>query len=139
MTVSIFAQATAPKSVAYKPIKDLIRQLIVERGAKTFYIGDKGYFYMHVVVALNELKREYPAIVCYEVMTSESQPVSFCIGVYPKEIEEADLLFKEIAQIRWMMNKCDIAVVYKNGVKRYYENVVKEAKNAEKEIISIAI
>ena len=43
MTVSIFAQATAPKSVAYKPVKDLIRQLIVERGAKTFYIGDKGF------------------------------------------------------------------------------------------------
>ncbi len=72
-------------------------------------------------------------------MTSESQPVSFCVGVYPKEIEEADLRFKEIAQIRGMMNNCDIAVVYKNGVKRYYENVAKEAKAAEKEIISIAI
>lgn len=139
MTVSIFAQATAPKSVAYKPVKDLIRQLIVERGAKTFYIGDKGYFYMHVVAALQELKREYPSIICYEVMTSESQPVSFCIGVYPKEIEEAELLFKEIKQIRWMMNKCDIAVVYKNGVKSYYNNVAKGAKAEGKEIISIEI
>ena len=38
-----------------------------------------------------------------------------------------------------MMNKCDIAVVYKNGVKSYYNNVAKEAKAEGKEIISIEI
>ena len=56
MNVSVFAQATAAKLAAYAPIKELLRDLIVNRGATAFYIGDKGYFYMHVVSALEELK-----------------------------------------------------------------------------------
>lgn len=139
MNVSIFAQATAAKSVAYAPIKELLRDLIVSRGATAFYIGDKGYFYMHVVSALRELKHEYPEIICYEVMTSESQPVEFCIGIYPEAVKKAELRCKEEIQIRWMLSKCDIAVVYMNGVKSYYENVIKEAHTVGKEIIDIVL
>ncbi|GEM_PF-3580624 len=139
MNVSIFAQATAAKSVAYAPIKELLRDLIVSRGATGFYIGDKGYFYMHVVSALRELKHEYPEIICYEVMTSESQPVEFCIGIYPEAVKKAELRCKEEIQIRWMLSKCDIAVVYMNGVKNYYENVIKEAQTVGKEIIDIVL
>lgn len=139
MNVSIFAQATAAKSVAYAPIKELLRDLIVSRGATGFYIGDKGYFYMHVVSALRELKHEYPEIICYEVMTSESQPVEFCIGIYPEAVKKAELRCKEEIQIRWMLSKCDIAVVYMNGVKSYYENVIKEAQTVGKEIIDIVL
>lgn len=139
MNVSIFAQATAAKSVAYAPIKELLRDLIVSRGATGFYIGDKGYFYMHVVSALRELKYEFPDIICYEVMTSESQPVEFCIGIYPEAVKKAELRCKEEIQIRWMLSKCDIAVVYMNGVKSYYENVIKEAHMVGKEIIDIVL
>lgn len=137
MIVSIFAQAAALKSAECKRLKHVVRDLVVNRGATVFYIGDKGYFYIHVVSALYELKREYPEIVCYEVMTSESQPMGFCIGVYPETVKEAELWSKENKQIRWMLNKCDIAVVYRDGVKSYYENVINVAQAVGREIINI--
>lgn len=137
MNVSVFAQATAAKLAAYAPIKELLRDLIVNRGTTAFYIGDKGYFYMHVVSALEELKQEFPQIVCYEVMTSESDPGQYCRAIYLEGMMKTEEHLREKKQIDWMLNRCDVAVIYMGGIKRYYKYVKKTADELGKETIII--
>lgn len=117
---------------------------LIAKGYRTFYDGGYGAFGKKCANAVFNLKRKYPQIKIYKILTSyhhdkEKYEISSAYdgSIYP-DIEEVHFKQKITKRNEWIVDQCDILVchieeTYKNGAYR----TVKYAQKINKPLIYI--
>ena len=117
MTCTFFGHRDAPDTI--KPIlREIIIDLIENRGVDLFYIGNQGAFDRTAIGVLRELKEEYPQIKYYVVLAyvphnkerlglknSDST-------IYPECLDKTPPKYAIIKRNRWMIERADFVITY---------------------------
>lgn len=137
MTCSFFGHADTPSGVRVI-LKETIADLIENRGADLFYVGNHGGFDRMAVSVLKELRELYPRIQCNIVLAYLPTEESELPTVFPEGIEFVPKRFAINFRNKYMVERADIVVAYVN---RSYGGAVKfvdMARKKGKEIINLA-
>ena len=141
MTVTFFGHRDAPDIVS-AALKSVLLELIEERGADHFYVGDSGAFDFMVYQVLDQLKIDHPNISCTVVLAYMPRAKWISIqhisdSILPEEVALAHPKYAICRRNTWMINKSDVVVTY---VRRGYGGAArfrKIALNKGKEIIDL--
>ena len=107
----------------------------------TFYVGNKGGFDRLVQRMLSLLIKEYPKIKVYVILDylpSEKENYFGLSAIMPDGFEQAPKRFAMSYRNRWMINECDLAVVYYYDVTGNTRKHVDMLERKNKTIINIA-
>ena len=141
MICSFFGHRSVPDGISDLLIKE-IRGIIEFFGSDiVFYVGDKGQFDCIVQFSLVTIKEEYPEIEVNVVL--DSVPVKkknyFNLPtILPDIAENVPKRFAMNYRNKWMIDKCDIAVVYFTDVASNTRKHVDMLKRKVKTIINVA-
>ena len=132
MTVTFFGHRDAPFYLS-DILKEILRDLIVNKGADVFYVGNNGAFDSMVTGVLKDLKREYPHIVFCVVLAYLSKVrVSDNIStIYPEGMETIPPRFAINKRNEWMIKQSDMVivwVVHSGGAHKFMELSIKKGK-----------
>lgn len=108
---------------------DTIRNLIENKGVKTFYVGNNGYFDRLVLDVLRSVSKnydiKYSVVLAYPNYNKEHFDYEAGETIYPDIFLKTPLRFAIDKRNRWMINECDFAVTYINsyigGAAKYVE------------------
>ncbi|MCH5209296.1 MAG: hypothetical protein J1F04_10445 [Oscillospiraceae bacterium] len=112
MTCTFFGHRNTPRSVRGK-LKETLIDLIENKGADMFYVGNHGSFDRMTVSVLKELKAEYTNIDFrivlaylpnYEVNSEETE--------FPEGIEAVPKKYAISFRNKWMVGKADTVIAY---------------------------
>ncbi|MBR7131976.1 MAG: hypothetical protein IKD04_00430 [Clostridia bacterium] len=121
MTVTFFGHRITPNEI--KPrLMLVLRDLIENSQADTFYVGNQGDFDRLVRQSLRELEKQYPhirynVVLAYmPIRSGLDECRDFSDTIYPEGLEAVSPKNAIDRRNRWMLEKCDCAVVYITGV-----------------------
>lgn len=137
MTCTFFGHNDTPYNIRDK-LKDTLIDLIENRGANLFYVGDHGNFDRAAISVLRELSGVYPQIRYYVVLAYFPTKDPGYPTIFPEGIEKTPKKFAISLRNRWMATNSDAVIAY---VKRSYGGAaqfVEFAKKRKKEIINLA-
>ena len=134
MTCSFFGHRDCPEAV--KPgIKAIIEELILNKNAIIFYVGNNGNFDGYVYDILKELKIKYPFISYAVVLAYHPKEALFIDPsdtILPGGIENVPKRFAISYRNKWMIDKSDCVIVYVRrsygGAARFFEMAKKKKK-----------
>lgn len=142
MTVTFFGHRDTPKEII-GVLEELLRVLIENCGADTFYVGNHGAFDAYAASCLQKLKKKYEYIKWYTVLAympkkKNGEAVDSDVTVFPEELAGVVPRFAISKRNDWMLAKSDAVVVYCTysfgGASQYYE----KAKRKQKTVYNIA-
>ncbi len=141
MVCSFFAHRNIPGGLG-QLLKKEISSIIEFAGTDiTFYVGDKGHFDRLVQMTLVSLKDKYPDIKVYVILDYIPVKQDNYFGLptlVPETVEQAPKRFAISHRNRWMINECDLAIVYYYDVTGNTGKHVDMLKRKNKTIINIA-
>jgi len=131
LTVTFFGHSDAPQQI-FADLKTLLKNLIEKEGARRFYVGDHGNFDRIVQNALNELRANYPHVVCFIVLAympqnQEKGGRQMLETILPCEVAVAFPRFAISKRNEWMLAHSDTVVTY---VKRSFGGAEKYKRMA---------
>lgn len=138
MTCSFFGHSDTPPEIRGK-LRETVIDLIENRGAELFYVGNHGSFDRMAAAVLRELSAIYPQIRYYIVLayltehTERNAPTMF-----PEGIESVPKRFAINFRNRFMAEQSDVIVAY---VTRSFGGAAKfteMARSKGAEIINVA-
>lgn len=113
---TFFGHRDTPSSVKPQVKKELLK--LIDRGIKTFYVGDKGAFDLIVISLLREIKQtipdiRYSIVLAYlpkqfDGLSSSEKPDS----LYPEGIENVPPRFAISWRNRWMLQRAEYVICY---------------------------
>ena len=120
MTCTFFGHSDAGKEIIPNLRREIIN-LIENKNADTFYVGNHGQFDFYVKSILGELTVTYPhikysVVLAYLPRESEKEYEDFSNTIYPEGIEKAPLKFAIVKRNRWIIEKSDFVITYVNRV-----------------------
>lgn len=134
MTVTFFGHSDAPDTLRDK-LKDLLIDLITNRGADLYYVGNNGNFDRLVISVLKELKGIYSYIE-YRVVLAYLPTENFAELAnteYPEGIELVPKRFAICFRNKWMIEQSDVVVTYVvrayGGAAKFADKAIKNGKN----------
>lgn len=138
MTVTFFGHGDAPDSVKNVLI-DILIDLIDNRGATHFYVGNHGNFDRYVASVLEKIKQIYPNIECnivlaYLPLHNNEYRIN---TVFPEGIETIPKKFAINFRNKWMIEQSDTIVAYVTHSFGGAARFVEMARKKKKEIINI--
>lgn len=130
MTVTFFGHSDAPDTLRDK-LKDVMIDLITNRGADLFYVGNNGNFDRLALSMLKELKNiysyiEYRVVLAYLPTANSAELAN---TEYPEGIELVPKRFAICFRNKWMIEQSDVVVTY---VVHSYGGAAKFAELARK-------
>lgn len=112
---TFFGHAEAPSSLQ-NTILEAARRLIEEKGVLLFYVGTHGSFDCMAYMAIMELRKIYPDIECYRVLSriptqrnGYSDPKDTLV---PDGLENVHGRYSVVHRNRWMIDKSDFVITY---------------------------
>ena len=117
MTVTFFGHRMITNEIKSELIA-VLKDLIEQKQADTFYVGNQGGFDRTVISCLKELKRIYPHIKYYVALAyvpgkkDEYEYRDFENTIYPAVLEKTPPKFAIDKRNRWMISKADCVVTY---------------------------
>lgn len=128
MTVTFFGHSDAPDTLRDR-LKGVLIELITNRGADLFYVGNNGNFNRLALSVIKELKDiysniEYRVVLAYMPNANSAE----CVNTeYPEGIEFVPKRFAICFRNKWMIEQSDVVVTY---VVRGYGGAAKFAELA---------
>lgn len=138
MTVTFFGHMDTTPLI--KPIlTKILIDLIANKKADTFYVGNNGEFDNMVRNILRRLKEEFPHIKVSVVLAylDNKKMLTKLDTIYPEGLEKIPLRFAICKRNEWMIKQSDVVVVYVvrgGGAHKYMEL----SRRKQKTIINIA-
>ena len=111
---TFFGHRDCPDDIR-ESLKNTLENLIENREANTFYVGNQGAFDRIVLSVLRELAKKYPLIRYFVVLAylpNPKLPDGHAETILPDGIETVPPRFAIARRNRWMLRQADIAVVY---------------------------
>ena len=135
MIVTFFGHKNCPHSVQ-NDIENTIRDLIENREAIVFYVGNQGNFDLYVNKALVKLSSQYSQIKNYIVLAYMPQKGDDYTKDYntilPEEVAKAHPKYAISKRNDWMLKQSDIVVTYikrsYGGAVKYYDKAIRQNK-----------
>ena len=141
MTVcTFFGHRDCPESI--KPhLREVVTDLIINKGVDTFYVGHQGRFDAIVRRVLGELVQVYPeisyAVVLAYLPIEKREEDDYSDTLLPEGIEVVHPRFAISWRNQWMLKRADFVVTYIThswgGAARYVE----KAKRAGKTVVNL--
>ena len=111
-TCTFFGHRDCPDTV--KPrLREVLKDLIENHSADTFYVGNNGAFDRLVQLVLQELSREYPHIsyaVVLERLPEKRDGEDYYDTILPEGIEAVHPHYALVWRNRWMLRQSDFVV-----------------------------
>ncbi|MBQ8503670.1 MAG: hypothetical protein IJ491_05260 [Clostridia bacterium] len=140
MICAFFGHRSCPFAVE-ETLEEEIEKLLLSADVDTFYVGNKGAFDRFVQSALRNIKERYPYIKMFIVLdyipTQKVEFEGFEI-IIPDSIENVPKRFIMSYRNKWMINECDVAIVYCVYTVGNTQRHVDMLKRKGKEIFNIA-
>ena len=141
MICSFFGHRKVADGLAQVLFRELSAIIETANTDITFYVGDKGQFDRLVQMTLVSLKDKHPDIKVYVIL--DYIPVGYknyhgLPTLIPETVERAPKRFAMSYRNRWMINECDLAVVYYYDVTGNTRKHVDMLERKKKTIINIA-
>lgn len=116
MTVTFFGHRDCPDKI-YNNIKETIIELIRNKNADYFYIGDNGYYDFLVRKALHEIKSTYTelefcVVLAYMPTKSTKSDYDKFNTIYPDGLENVPYKFAIYRRNEWMLKRSEMVVTY---------------------------
>lgn len=141
MICSFFGHRSIPKDIGElikKSIADLIE---AEPSDITFYVGNKGGFDRVVQYSLAQLREKYPEIkvfVVLDYLPVEKDNYFNLPTIMPDGFERVPKRFAMSHRNKWMIEQCDLAIVYCENIPSNTRKYIEMLKRKEKAVINIA-
>ncbi len=135
MVCTFFGHKDAPQSIS-EQVENTIVDLIKNRNADEFYVGNNGNFDKIVYCVLKKIKKIYPNIrynVVIAYLTYSSLEYEFTL--FPEGIENIPPRFAISYRNKWMEKRTDIIVAFVNHSYGGAAKFVSYAQKHGKEII----
>lgn len=143
MVCSFFGHKDTPSSI-YPRLIESIEDLIVNRDASSFMVGNQGGFDSMVLRALREMKQRHPQ-VCYNVVLAYMPGERREYELYdptetflPEGIETVPKRFAISWRNKWMVRESGIVVCYISHSWGGAAQFVEYAEKQGKEVINLA-
>ena len=112
---TFFGHRDCPETI--KPyLREVLIDLITNKGVDTFYVGNQGQFDGIVRSVLRELEKEYPeihyAVVLAYLPGKKNEYDDFSDTMLPEGIENVHPRFAISWRNRWMLKQSDYVVTY---------------------------
>lgn len=97
---------------------EVLTDLVENQGVEFFYVGEFGPFQKVLHPILSRLCNVYPHIHCCVVLAYSPLVIDTFDDVinlhtiYPDEIEEFSIEFAEVRRNLWLLDNCDVIVIY---------------------------
>lgn len=136
MTVTFFGHKVMPYDISLLIRKTLI-QLIQEKNAYNFYVGNNGMFDETVCKILKDIKYIYPQIryaivLAYHPSSKNDKTQTHENTIVPEGIERTPPKYAICARNKWMIEQADTVITYvmgnTGGAARYKALAKKRAK-----------
>ncbi|MBQ7799454.1 MAG: hypothetical protein IJ370_03085 [Oscillospiraceae bacterium] len=117
MTVTFFGHSNAPQDIRPK-LKSVLVDLIKNKNATMFYVGNHGNFDAMVKSTLKELKHAFPhinyaVVLAYlPIKRSELEYKYYLDTIVPDGIESVPPKYAIVKRNRWMIDNSDTVVTY---------------------------
>lgn len=139
MTVTFFGHKDTPETIQPK-LEAILVDLIQNRHADLFYVGNHGNFDAIVRKTLMKLKKEHFHIRYAVVLAYFPQKQSFLPSetIYPEGMEQTPRRFAICKRNQWMLEQADLVLTY---VRRPFGGAAKFKELSEKrkkDIINLA-
>ena len=111
---TFFGHRDCPDDIR-ESLKNTLENLIENREADTFYVGNQGAFDRIVLSVLRELVKKYLFIryfVVFAYLPNQKLPDGHAETILPDGIETVPPRFAIARRNRWMLRQADIAVVF---------------------------
>lgn len=137
---TFFGHRDCPESI--KPhLREVVTDLIINKGVDTFYVGHQGQFDAIVRRVLGELEQVYPeisyAVVLAYLPIEKRGEDDYSDTLLPEGIEVVHPRFAISWRNQWMLKRADFVVTYIThswgGAARYVE----KAKRAGKTVVNL--
>ena len=138
---TFFGHRDCPETI--KPyLREVLVDLITNKGVDTFYVGNQGRFDGIVRSVLRELEQEHPeihyAVVLAYMPGKKNEYEDFSDTILPEGIEAVHPRYAISWRNRWMLQRADYVVTYIThswgGAARYAQ----KAKRAGKAVIDVS-
>ena len=138
---TFFGHRDCPETI--KPrLREVLVDLIANKGVDTFYVGNQGRFDGIVRSVLRELEQEHPeihyAVVLAHMPGKKNEYDDFSDTILPEGIEAVHPRYAISWRNRWMLQRSDYVVTYIThswgGAARYAQ----KAKRAGKTVIDVS-
>ncbi len=134
MICTFFGHKDTPKET--EPIlRTALIDLIENKNATEFYVGNNGNFDAMVRRQLNDLSKAYPIkfnVVLAYLPTEKNKYDDVTNTLYPEGIEATPKRFAIVWRNKWMLQKSDIVVTYVThtvgGAAKFKEMAIKQNK-----------
>ena len=132
---TFFGHRDCPETI--KPhLREVLIDLITNKGVDTFYVGNQGRFDAIVRSVLRELEQEYPeihyAVVLAYMPGKKNEYDDFSDTILPEGIEAVHPRYAINWRNRWMLQRSDYVVTYIThpwgGVAKFAEKAKREGK-----------
>lgn len=117
MTVTFFGHSNAPQDIIPK-LESILIDLIQNKGATKFYVGNHGNFDSLVKITLKKLKQQFPhidyaVVLAYiPIKRNELDYKYYLDTIIPDGIENTPPKYAIIKRNRWMIDNSDMVVAY---------------------------
>lgn len=132
----------APASIA-GDLRNAVQQAVTELGITEFVVGQYGSFDRMAARAVVDVKKEYPGIRLtlllpyYQPTRSAKLPTGFDDILYPDGIEKIPKRAAIAAANRYMVDRCDLMIVYVHHIASNSYDIVKLAEKKEISLIRL--
>lgn len=134
---TFFGHRDCPDDIR-ESLKNTLENLIENREADTFYVGNQGAFDRIVLSVLRELAKKYPLIRYFVVLAylpNKKPPEDHTETILPDGIETVPPRFAIARRNRWMLRQADFAVVYVRHCVGCAAQYAEEAERQKKTVI----
>lgn len=140
MICSFFGHRRVPGNIGELLEREIEALIDYYGGDITFYVGDKGQFDRVAQMKLAKIKEKHPETEIYVILDTipESDNDFNLPTVLPDGIERVPGRFAMSYRNRWMIDKCEIAIVYFTDVASNTRKHVDLLRNKNKTVINIA-
>ena len=132
---TFFGHRDCPETI--KPyLREVLIDLITNKGVDTFYVGNQGRFDVTVRSVLRELEQEYPeihyAVVLAYMPGKKNEYDDFSDTMLPEGIETVHPRYAIEWRNRWLLQRADFVVTYIahpwGGAAKFAEKAKREGK-----------
>ncbi len=130
-----FGHRDTPSSIENK-LKQTIIDLIENKSANTFYVGNQGGFDFMVRRTLKELKEKYPhinySVVLAYMPGKKDECEDYSDTIYPDGLENVPRKFAIDRRNKWLVDNSDYVIAYISrslgGAAKFYDLAVKHKR-----------
>ena len=137
---AFFGHRDCPESVRPK-LRDVLVDLITNRGVDMFYVGNQGQFDAYVHSELKKLKQEYPqinyAVVLAYMPGKKTECDDYSDTMLPEGIESVHPRYAISWRNNWMLKQSDYVITYITHSWGGAAQSAKKASRQKKTVVSL--